>query len=65
MKIEKTGVVALELSCKVGKVYKAYSFDKFKCPECGHEVLLGHGEPVDHHRDDFQKWQDQAELTFY
>ena len=65
MKIEKTGIVAIEYTSAVGTPYKAYSFDKFKCPKCGHEVLLGHGDPVGHYRDDFKKWQNEAELTFY
>ena len=65
MKILKTGVVAIELVSEDGKPYKAYSFDKFRCPNCGHEVLLGHGDPVGNYRDDFKKWEQEAEVRFW
>ena len=65
MVLETVGVVAIELVSKEGKPYKAYRFDKFKCPECGYEALLQHGEPVGNYCDDFENWLKEATLFFY
>ena len=43
LSLEKTGVLVRELFQKDTMVYRIWSADLWKCPECGVEIIPGHG----------------------
>ena len=65
MKCEKNGVVALEKTSEKGEPYKIFLYDKWKCPGCDHEVLVGHGDPIYTYDKDFERFNKEVEITFY
>jgi len=63
MRCEENGVIALEL-IEDGTPYRIFFSDKWKCPVCDHEVLLGHGDPIYSGDKEFGKYNQQVEVTF-
>jgi len=66
MKPEKNGVIAEEMQDPgMQQGYKKWSFDKWKCPICGYEVLSGCGcNPLAYaHDEDYNNHI--AEVQFY
>ncbi len=55
---EKNGVEAIE-QADFGD-YKYFRTDKYKCPTCGIEVLVGFGEPLIHHENGFKGMVERA-----
>ena len=51
MRPEKNGVYFVEDDGQ-GSPYKLWAADKWKCPECASEVLIGFGKAAFAHRDD-------------
>lgn len=50
---EKTGVTLVDMFQKPPKPYSIWSADKWKCPICGYEVVIGFGaSPLYVHSDD-------------
>ncbi len=49
MRIEKNGVT-VEEQTEDGEPYKLWDGDKYRCPECGYEIVSGFGrEPLAEH----------------
>ena len=44
MRCAKNEVTAIQLDA--GEDYALYSSDKYACPGCGHEVLVGFGQTI-------------------
>lgn len=65
---EENGFRATEMMDKEKtKPYKVWDTDKWKCPQCGIEILAGFGQnPLsEHYRDDFEELTESAQLKFY
>jgi hypothetical protein len=60
MRIKQNGV-AVEEQTEVGEPYKLWDADKYRCPECGHEVISGFGrEPLAvHYQPRYQRSREQ------
>ena len=55
--IDTTGVPALErFKLEEDAIYKIWSSDRWRCPDCGHLLLYGFGsEPIaEHYETDFE-----------
>lgn len=49
MRIERNGVT-VEEQTEDGEPYKLWDADKYRCPQCGHEIVSGFGrEPIAEH----------------
>lgn len=46
MKIDRNSVTAVELIKEDGERYRSFNYDQWKCPGCGHKVLVGHGRAI-------------------
>ena len=59
---EKNGVLFVE--ALDGTPYKLWSGDKWKCPNCGSEVIVGSGlEPIsEHYEPDFTETVERARI---
>lgn len=45
-RIEKNAVTAMEMLDNDAGPYRIFNFDKWKCPECGDEILKGSGRAI-------------------
>jgi hypothetical protein len=63
----KNGIFLLEqIKTTSGRrPYKIWSADHWKCPGCGHEIVVGSGsKPVrEDHAADFDEWREQTTVT--
>jgi hypothetical protein len=64
MRPEKNGMVVQQNA--VYGPYRIWHCDKWKCPKCGVEILVGFGDqPVaDHNSDSFKNEQKKVNLVF-
>jgi hypothetical protein len=67
MKVEKNGVVAMEMVDYLKqRPYRIWRADKWKCPECGAEVLVGFGNSAAYPGSDgYEFMKNDVEVTFY
>ena len=63
---EKNGFIVCECSVKPIGPYKVYDTDKWKCPMCGKEVVVGFGENAIavHHEPHFKKVLESVDLYY-
>ena len=66
MKPEKNGVDAMETVDKRGKPYRIWSADKWRCTNCGFEILAGFAEkPTYSDQDSYNERLKNIEISFY
>jgi hypothetical protein len=62
LKLAKVGVTACLRDMDVP--HQIYNFDKWKCPDCGIEILLGAGEAIEGWEDNFEAMLAKVEVSF-
>lgn len=64
LKIDKNGVVAMELMDDGIEPYRIFMFDRWKCPECGVEMLKGQGQAAYVYNPDWNRLHELVTIKY-